>query len=163
MDGIHDPGARLHAIISFLPHHPLLPIWAQCGPDRSTCGPHHIYTTNRPCAALHLLCGFLHPSAKSTDSHDEWHPLEGGPGARWALEDTGIPHIWTERMHWKNVNINMQTHLTIMSWSQRKWCCLGGGYNFDAREEAASLPMASTWGVWAQLWPEGALVSQVRQ
>lgn len=101
VDGVHDPGARVHAIISFLPHHPLLPIWAQRGPHRSTCGPHHFNTTDRPCAALHLLCSLLHPSAKSTDSHDEWHTLEGGPGARWALEDTGITHIWTKRMHWK--------------------------------------------------------------
>ena len=45
---------------------------------------------------------------------------------------------------------------------QLYWCCAGGGYNIDAGEEAAPLPVASTRGVWAQLRSEGALVSQVR-
>lgn len=39
----------------------------------------------------------------------------------------------------------------------------GGSHNFDAGEEAASVPVVSTRRVWAQLWPEGALVSPVRQ
>lgn len=91
MGGVHDPGSRGHATISVIPHHPLLPVWAQRGPHRSPCGPQNHDTAHRPRAALHLFCGLLHPPAKPADSHDERHPLEGGAGARRALEDSGIP------------------------------------------------------------------------
>lgn len=158
VDGVHDPGARVHAVVSLLPHHPLLPIRAQRGPHWPASGPHHRHAAHRPRAALHLLGGVLHPAAESADSHDERHPLEGGPGAGRALEDSGIAPTRV-----KGGNIGARKHLTIVPRLQLWWCCPGGSHDTDAGEEAASLPLASTRGVRAELRSEGALVSEVRQ
>lgn len=109
VDGVHDPGARVHAVISLLPHHPFLPVWAERGPHRSTGGPHDCYTSDCPCAALYILCCLLHPSAESTDSHDEWHSLEGGPGTGWTLEDSGTTLIYVLKQNaWKDTDMNVQ-------------------------------------------------------
>lgn len=157
MGGVHDPGSRVPATISIIPHHPLLRVWAQHGPHWSACGPHDHDTADRPRAALHLLCGLLHPSAEPADSHDERHPLEGGAGARWALEDSGIqrsPEEHTGRLLFRNVwALITQLLLPVTG------CC----YDVNAGEEAASLPVASTRSVWPRVRSKGTLVSQVRQ
>lgn len=154
MGGVHDPGSRVLASISIIPHHPLLPVWAQRGPHRSACGPHDHNTTHRAHAALHLLCGLLHPPAEPADSHDERHPLEGGAGARRALEDSGIrrsPEEDTGRWLLRSVRALITRPLLL-------GCC----HNVDVGEEAASLPLASTGSVRPRVRSEGTLVSQVR-
>lgn len=157
MGGVHDPGSRVAASISIIPHHPLLPVRAQRGPHRSACGPHHHDTADCPCVALRQLCGLLHPSAEPADSHDERHPLEGGAGARWALEDSGIrrgPQEDTGHLLFRNVwALITQLLLPVTG------CC----YNVNAGKEAASLPVASSRSVRPWVRSEGTLVSQVRQ
>lgn len=157
MDGVHDPGSGVPPIISIIPHHPLLPVWAQRGPHRSACGPHHLHTAHCPRAALHLLCGLLPPPAEPADSHDERHPLEGGAGARRALEDSGIrrvPQEDTGRLSFRNAWALITQLLLPVT---------GGCYNVNAGEEAASLPVASARSVRPRVRSEGTLVSQVRQ
>lgn len=130
MDGVYDPGARVHSCIPLLPHHPLLPVWAQRGPHRSARGPHHHHPTHRPCAALHLFCGLLHPAAKSTDRHDEWHTLEGGPGERRALEDSGKIKSYqgreTPHHHGPVCYYDVTALLMLCRWWLQHWCWRGG-------------------------------------
>ena len=89
VDGVHDPGPRVHAVLPFLPHHAVLPVRAERGPHRPARGPHHLHAPHRARAALLLLRGLLHPAAQPAHRHDERHALEGGAGERRALEDSG--------------------------------------------------------------------------
>lgn len=131
LDSLHDSGGRFPSSVSLISHQPLLPIWAQRWPHRSACGPHHPYTCDCPCVALHLLSGFPHPSAKSAHRHDEWHTMEGGPGERWALEDSGnrvITHtcVITSSACVKHCCVMFTAVMLLFRWWPRRSCWRGG-------------------------------------
>ena len=131
VDGVYDPGAWLHPCISLLPHHPLLPVWAQRRPHRSARGAHHHHPPHRPCDTLCLLCGLLHPAAESTDSHDERHALEGGAGERRAVEDTGNTHTHARTHAHTHAHTHTHTHLTDLNagvWMCRNTSCIPVSY-----------------------------------